>query len=79
MSSLPEGMQALTTLRELKIVNLSRKCGEEYWPKISHVPKIVIDEDNGSSIDIDVINDDEVMVYLTSCTMMALTMVLIES
>ena len=79
MSSLPEGMQALTTLWELKIVNLSRKCGEEYWPKISHVPKIVIDEDNGSSIDIDVINDDEVMVYLTSCTMMALTMVLIES
>ena len=72
-------MQALTTLRELKIVNLSRKCGEEYWPKISQVPKIVTDEDNGSSIDIDDINDDEVMAYLTSCTMMALTMVSIES
>lgn len=83
LSSLPEGMQALTTLRELKIEdcpNLSRKCREEDWAKISHVPKIFIDEDNGSSIDTDDnISDDEVMAYLTSCTMMALTMVSIES
>ena len=76
-------MQALTTLRELKIEdcpNLSRKCREEDWAKISHVPKIFIDEDNGSSIDTDDnISDDEVMAYLTSYTMMALTMVSIES
>lgn len=37
LSSLPKGMQALTTLREMKIEdcpNLSRKCREEYWPRI---------------------------------------------
>lgn len=46
----------------------------------SHVPKIFIDKDNGSSIDMDDnISDEEVMAYLTSCTMMALTIVSIES
>ncbi|KAM4080179.1 hypothetical protein ACB094_09G172200 [Castanea mollissima] len=43
LSSLPEGMEALTALRELWIrgcPDLSRKCREEDWHKIAHVPVI---------------------------------------
>ncbi|KAL4607894.1 hypothetical protein ACB092_09G208500 [Castanea dentata] len=46
LSSLPEGMEALTALRELEIrdcPDLSRKCREEDWHKIAHVPVIYLE------------------------------------
>ena len=52
LSSLPEGMEALTALRELKILDcldFSRKCREEDSHKIAHVPQIELKEDSGSS------------------------------
>ena len=55
-SSLLEGIQDLTALREFQIEDcpmLSRKCREELRHKIAHVPNIdfdeYFDEDIGSS------------------------------
>ena len=46
LSSLPEGVAHLTTLRELEIVrcpNLRRSCERNVgkdWPKIAHIPLV---------------------------------------
>ncbi|XP_059428043.1 putative disease resistance protein RGA3 [Corylus avellana] len=45
LSSLPEGMDRLTALKELKIVScpeLIRKCKEEDWSKITHIPTLLL-------------------------------------
>ena len=51
LSSLPEGMQGLTTLRELIIRDchfLTRKRIQEDWSKIAHISEIDLDEDSDS-------------------------------
>ena len=68
LSSLPEGMEVLTALRELKISgspDFIRKCREEDWHKIAHVPDIELEEDGGSSSSP---SEEEVRVDLSSCS-----------
>ncbi|KAB1222265.1 putative disease resistance protein RGA4 [Morella rubra] len=51
LSSLLEGMQHLTALSELWIRDcdeLSRKCKQEDWSKIAHIPPVVLDEESGN-------------------------------
>ena len=56
LSSLPEGMKGLTTLRELRIRDchyLSRKCIQEDWYKIDHILDIDLDDDSESDSEMD--------------------------
>ncbi|KAM7479023.1 hypothetical protein LguiA_027236 [Lonicera macranthoides] len=57
LESLPLGMNQLTALRELRIINcseiLSTKCKRgtgEYWPWISHIPKIINRFDSNANV-----------------------------